>query len=153
MKHKHYDMIVAKADNVALVVFARIGNEWYEPTASDLMMFNNGHDEYFLCLPQHKDACLHWLNGGRIQYKTELVPEYQDYQPDIAFSLGSIFMQEEFYIRIKPKREKRWIGVSSSSCHSTGHYKTKQEAVGITKEQPWANAYKPWQFIEIEVEV
>ena len=67
--HKHYEMIVAKAANMDLTVFHKsITGEWLIDTDSNkVMVFENDSTEYFLCLPQHKEACLHWLNGGEIE--------------------------------------------------------------------------------------
>ena len=112
--HKHAAMIKAKADNMELVVFTKnpqSDGKWWALENSKRIIPCFSGDHYFSCLPQHKEACLYWLNGGKIQYKTELVPEFQDYQPDIEFGLGSIFMQPDFEIRIKPRKEKRWIAI------------------------------------------
>ncbi len=160
MKHKHYDMIVAKAANMDLVVFfnpsfGSSAGKWEEATTTLFPAFHPETD-YFLCLPQHKEACLHWLNGekSQVEYTQASYPYWCDIDSDESnWSEGHIFMDELLSIRIKPKKEKRWIGVSKSSCHTTGHYETKEEAINTTESQPWASAYVPWQFIEIEIEV
>lgn len=161
MKHKWHDMIVAKAANMESVVFVRVRPsetdfEWLETTFSDLCA--NPNKTFFACLPQHNEngQCLHWLNGGDVLLKDFEEDASERIVDSSAFSgwhENTVFMSKEAQIRIKPKKQKRWIGVSPSSCHSTGHYETKQEAVDITKNQPWASAYSPWQFIEVEVEV
>ena len=65
MKHKHYDMIVALAENMNLATFCKgkLGKEWIDLGGEGLPCFIPDN-HYFLCLPQHKEACLHWLNGG-----------------------------------------------------------------------------------------
>ena len=111
MKHKHYEMIVAKAANMDLVGFVTIdGLSWSERRRSALMEFGEDFD-YFLCLPQHKEACLHWLNGGEVQTRNE----YSDLGWDTllnfegTWSEVSHFMCTDILLRIKPKKEKRWI--------------------------------------------
>ncbi len=154
MKHAYAEMIKAKVENMELVVFYKRNMEgWMEIADSDYLP-QYPHNDYFLCLPQHKEACLHWLNGGKVEGL------HKDYEPMelaesgvIEWGVKSTFMKDSIEIRIKPKKEKRWIGVSKSSCHTTGHYETKEEAINTTESQPWASAYVPWQFIEIEVEV
>ena len=112
MKHVHYDKIVAKAANMALIVLNKNAvNEWVEQeyTETDVKFSETGFG-YFLCLPQHKDACLHWLNGGEVE------SHHEDYGTMtladagcIEWSVKSSFMKESIEIRIKPKKEKRWI--------------------------------------------
>lgn len=64
-KHKHADMIIAKANNMDLVVFyKKDDSEGWFVSSLDVMVYDGYDYEFFLCLPQHKDACLHWLNGG-----------------------------------------------------------------------------------------
>ena len=65
-KHKHYEMIVAKAADTELVVFFKCDTGWYFDDTSETIKFHSDTD-YFLCLPQHKEYCLHWLNGGEVQ--------------------------------------------------------------------------------------
>lgn len=64
MKHKHYDKIVAKAANMDLVVFCRdayhVKEGWFETYNLPIQE----EFDYFLCLPQHKESCLAWLNGA-----------------------------------------------------------------------------------------
>lgn len=155
--HKYAEMIKAKADNMELVVLCRDKsrecNEWGLYTHEDgsalpsgsIPMFEDGFD-YFLCLPQHNEngQCLHWLNGGKIQYKSELIPDFMDYQPDINLGLVSIFMQQDFEIRIKPRKEKRWIAIRCCRGVMPSIYDTESQA---RKANPYAD-----QFIEIEID-
>ena len=119
MKNKHYDMIVAKAENMDLVVFfnpsfGSSAEKWEEATTTLFPAFHPETD-YFLCLPQHKEACLHWLNGGDVQDFFE--EEWSDCASlahatevggdnTLEFSMHHMFMNEEFNFRIAPKKEK-----------------------------------------------
>lgn len=137
--HKHAKLIKAKADNMELVVFVRVKEDFWQETSS---MPTCEDFDYFLCLPKHKESCLHWLNRGKIQYKTDLVEEFQDYQPKIEFGLGSIFMLSNFEIRIKPRKEKRWILINKALnrvCNELFDYQPKDQ--------------NGWVSHEIEVEV
>lgn len=67
MKHKYAEMIKAKADNTELVwLGSGFRVDWVE-VGKDFPDFTEA-TEYFLCLPKHKDACLHWLNGGEVEF-------------------------------------------------------------------------------------
>lgn len=155
-KHKHYDMIVAKAANMDLIVFCNYGDGWRKLSGSIFPSFCKGSD-YFLCLPEHKEACLHWLNGGECQ----LVLCHEDdwlarATPKIEFGdcrNDSIWMKKN-KIRIKPRKEKRWIGIHPLGA-TTPLGKTEKFVSDIALHQ-LVDAVKPfceWQFIEIEVEV
>lgn len=120
-KHKHAEMIKAKADNIGLVVFVNddIGGElkWREMVNSFPISPNH---EYFLCLPQHKEACFHWLNDGEIEFNSEFSDGLTEYEPIKAWGIGSIFMQDDYQIRIKPQKEKLWIAVRKDSYERLG---------------------------------
>lgn len=152
MKHKHYDKIVAKAANMDLVVFKNDcdGRNWYEIDEMPVSEFE--FSDYFLCLPQHKDACLHWLNGGEVESL------HKDYEPMTLAECGSIewgvkstFMKGSIEVRIKPKKEKRWILVRNDSV-TARNFHCKYDATFWVDHNTDANS-DYWQFIEIEVEV
>ena len=112
--------------------------------------------EYFLCLPQHKKECLHWLNGGEVEFEDddgEWV-SCSDWSKKWRQSTCG-FMQDDNVIRIKPKKVKRWIGVHAKSGLVTqGYCDTEREI----EEHILRGACSPkakfcdWQFIEIELE-
>lgn len=111
MKHVHAEMIKAKADDMSLIVFVKCGHNsaWREtetPTQFPLSEFDDV--QYFLCLPQHKEVCLHWLNGGDIQV---LDSNWINVHPVESYPWEDEhdFMCEDSKIRIKPKKEKRLI--------------------------------------------
>lgn len=114
--HKHLEMIVAKAANMDLVLFIKLGDQWQATGCHDNQVINiASHYEYFLCLPQHKEECLHWLNGGKIQaihfenqtpnsgvmFDSMLV-DVDDEFDTYKWKVNHIFM-EPHEIRIKPK--------------------------------------------------
>lgn len=78
MRHKNADMIKAKVDNVDLIVFSKAKNlgDWREVSLIALIV--NDNFDFFLCLPQHKEACLHWLNGGDVLY-SEFQSSWEQY--------------------------------------------------------------------------
>jgi hypothetical protein len=146
MKHKHYEMIVAKAANTSLIVFCKqaTGSKWQEMSQLSHPNFGGTHD-YFLCLPQHKEACLYWLNGGAIESL------HKDYEPmklaecgSIEWGVKSTFMKDSIEIRIKPRKEKRWIIIRN------GH---PVRACFDSNDEAVENSIKEDQIIEIEVEV
>lgn len=148
MKHKHYDMIVAKAANMGLVVFSKLpSGEWVEIQC----MPRWGDAEYFLCLPQHKGACLHWLDGGDTE---ELLHGHwcaleKDDHPEWHGD-NDIFMNEHpsNKIRIKPRKEKRWIVINmKTNILFQKVFTSEREAIETICLD------MDWQIKEIEVEV
>ena len=111
-EHKHADLIKAKVDNMALVVFYK---DCYYPEqgwqeTSQLPM--QEEFDYFLCLPQHKDACLRWLNGDDVQMQSD--DEWLDIKDP------SIFMSEYTNIRTKSQKQKLWIAVKTDKHEHLG---------------------------------
>ncbi|HDI3147842.1 TPA: hypothetical protein PMB01_001664 [Vibrio cholerae] len=150
-KHKHYDMIVAKAANMDLFKFIKSANGWAIGNLSS-SHFDDAY-EYFLCLPQHKDACLHWLNGGEVEFVSQFSDGWTEYDSIKSWGVGSVFMQSDYKFRIKTRKEKRWIGYCTSTNQCTPHpTKTKDLAIDYAAAH-YNYADSDWQFIEIEVEV
>ena len=156
-KCKNYEMVIAKANNDNLFVFVNNFGEW---ELSDFKSLVGVSDfEYFLCLPQHKEACLHWLNGGGVQYKLEKEKRWTNIAPYVeipkckphGFFMGTNY---GYVYRIKPKKVKRVIGVNVKTGQTTSAYELDKEGnyavdeVRLTKN----SAISDWQFIEIEVE-
>ena len=159
MKHKHYDMIVAKAKNMDLVLFSNSTGHNYGKWSEcnrETMPKDNGNINYFLCLPKHKEAVLEKLNGGECQYLPPVdgVREWKD-SDNFQFDKWADvwwYMHDSFESRIKPKKEKRWIAVDASTSQCTRHYSTKESCFNSEFAGCEGNA-SGWQFIEIEVEV
>lgn len=112
MKHKHAEMIKAKVDNMGLVSLVNNHevNEWQECDFDALISHEDV--EFFVCLPQHKEACLHWLNGGEVEYCQDYKSQWFVFNADRdrQWSEESLFMRNE-EVRIRPRREKRWVAV------------------------------------------
>ena len=156
MKHKHYEMIVAFAGNTEFSVFCKgeLGKEWIELSGCGMPCFVPESD-YFLCLPQHKEACLHWLNGGDVQVQDFPTNDFNDYSDEkYEWSLETWWMSEQCNVRIKPKKEKRWIGIYNHNVTSQ-HFDSIETAKSfIRRRDEFKNcAPEAWQFKEIEVEV
>lgn len=158
--HKYADLFKAKLDNIDLVLFEKHyeWEEWQEcktDTREDSKIFHvSDNFEYFLCLPQHKEACLHWLNGGDIEVKSDQNYEWSGfintknmYGIDCA---RKYFNDNKCEIRIKPRKEKRWIAVKWDNFYVLPrHYETKQDAEIAAASSMMGE----FQYKEIEVEV
>lgn len=148
--HKHAKMIKAKADNMDLVLLRKTPtSEYWEICRSDWMP-TDLQDEFFLCLPQRKEACLHWLNGGEVEFNSEFVDDWTEYEPIKVWGLGSVFMQDDYKIRIKPLKEKRHIYISKLGA-TTYAKKTKEEAA--REVSIMGGSFEVWKHYEIEIEV
>lgn len=158
--HKHAEMIKAKADNMDLVRFTKLddneGCEWaIQADAVQKSTQFSESSEYFLCLPKHKEVCLHWLNGGDV-----IVRDYPEDERERVLLAGgcsnwhdaSVFMCERAGIRIKPKKEKRWIAVTRHNCIDKLFDNKSQAEEFATGFYP-NNHISDFQFIEIEIEV
>lgn len=156
MKHKHYDMIVAKAANMDLVIFRKDyqNTPWRRLVGSELPTYES--KEYFLCLPQHKDACLHWLNGGEVEFFGQFTDDWTEYDPIKSWGIGSVFMQSDYEFRIKPHKEKRWIAVNTKNIEHLGGLRKVNICSHAFLDKSQAEEYlnlEDSQLIEIEVDV
>ncbi|AUR96371.1 hypothetical protein HOU79_gp04 [Vibrio phage 1.224.A._10N.261.48.B1] len=113
-RHPNADMLIAKVENMDLVLFSQALpyiNPDIVPSAQDIKLIWVVHDRavlpidskstYFLCLPQHKEVCLHWLNGGEVGYFHG--KRWHTLTSHIAWEITHIFMYESFPLQIKPK--------------------------------------------------
>ncbi len=161
MKHKHYDVIVAKAANMGLVVFENDQHgkdDWY--AIGDGKLPSNERYTYFLCLPQHKEACLHWLNGGDVQHDDcsegwatmENINEPMDINEPL-WSKTCRLMTEHLRFRIKPKKEKRWIGYCANTNQTFPHPQKSKDVAEDYAMRNYGYEIGKWQFLEIEIEV
>lgn len=160
MKHKHYDMICEKAANMDLILFRKTpSSETWETCRRDWMP-TDLQDEYFLCLPQHKDACLHWLNGHEIEIRQGYSQEWEVYGPVKVWSIKSIFMkdyhQSRVKPRIKPRKERLWLAVKTDKHEHLGGCRKVRICSHAFVNKSDAEEYldlSDSQLIEIEVEV
>lgn len=116
-KHKHYEMIVTKAANMDSVTLYKegVGCYWSVRLSQDSTHFSEGFD-FFLCLPQHKEACLHWLNGGDVllkDFKEDTTERMLSSSAFVGWHESTVFMSEEAQIRIAPKKETRWVVIDA----------------------------------------
>lgn len=104
MKHKHVELIKAKADNMELVKFYKSTSNGWCVCSNQGCVFDEKW-KYYLCLPQHKEECLAWLNGSHIQdyFKGEWV-NCKDYKGEDWTWMDNIFMNEEAVLRVAPKK-------------------------------------------------
>ena len=154
MKHANADMTKAVLDNTELAIFCEVvddenGNYWAVSNLSSLVSCTN---KFFVCLPQHKETCLHWLNGGDVQVRSRMScgESFGDWdglcplvEQDSTWKKTSHFMSRWFEIRIKPKKEKRWIvwDLDKDRYHCT------------FKKNPEGNYLANFNFQILEVEV
>lgn len=153
MKHPHYDKIVAKAANMDLVVFTRQGSKWN--ALNEFPAWNEDY-EYFLCQPKHKEACLHWLNGGKVQVKNETYLDWVDcgsHDDDPQWYKDVWMMRELNEYRIKPRKEKRWIAYRKGfgDCAPRTFDSVESAKFWVNHNSEASEDY--WAFAEIEVEV
>ena len=148
--HKHRDMMKAYADDSSLCVFVNLTHhEKWKITQNPAFFVNC---EYFLCLPKHKEACLHWLNGGRIQWCDDLLAwtDKDNYTDDLEsqeFFFGNGFMLDDNKFRIKPKKVKRFVVIHRgdlASCLFESHVDIKN---------CYRSEYNELQIFPIEIEV
>lgn len=153
-RHRHADMIIAKAENTDLVVFIENINtgNWWEVTHDTLF---NSHQNFFLCLPQHKDACLHWLNGGAIQMQSD--NDWIDVtSPDFPWKADNIFTYDYTTLRIKPRKEKLYIAIKTDKYEHLGGCREVRICSHAFVSKEDAESYldlSDSQLVEIEVEV
>lgn len=152
-RHVHADMIIAKANNMDLVVFIKDCKGWREMSDQTEIRIKSTM-QYFLCLPKHQEACLHWLNGGASQYLSNCMGSWINFGDNKEWIATHLFMSNECEIRIKPRKEKRWVGFNSKTMKATHEtYKTGFECEDALNDIGEIYEMHPWQFIEIEVEV
>lgn len=147
MKHKHYDLIVAKAANMDLVTLCCIPayHEWREHLLQHDMDFDESV-EYFLCLPQHTGACLHWLNGGEGEC-TSVLGCFDINETSRDWNSCAWYTDSNLSSKIKPHKESRYIAIRRHDLYVESiAYKTEDEAIAD-------NNPKFWNVYEIEVEV
>lgn len=149
--HKHVEMITAKANNMDLVRFIKADLEWaVQVDAVHNSTLFNQYFEYFLCLPQHKEAALNILNGGISQVTCD--SNWND--PSTINDIGDWrngndvwYMSQYCQSRIKPKKEKRLIVIHDGRVIDY-LYKNDSDI-----RMSYGSKYDSLQIIEAEVEV
>ena len=152
MKNKHYDKIVAKAANMDLVVFFNPSfgsgaGKWEEATTTLFPAFHPD-TEYFLCLPQHKEAVLRGLNGEIVESTNENREDWSESSVEL-WDKGWWYMSDNCVSRTKPKKEQRCIAFLMENIIAVEHDVVDAERRVVSKGFDLSKV----QFIEIEVEV
>ena len=151
--HRHAEMMKAYADDVSLIVFCNgpFGRKWHV-IDQKWPSFNEDFD-CFLCLPRHKEAVLNMLNGGESQIKpavgwiNALNDDVEKWNPNYWYML------DDYESRIKPKKEKRWIGFMKDNTVVNEHFSSKDELLHYTLKKYTKEYSKTLSAHEIEVEV
>lgn len=151
--HPRAAMMKAYADDTSLCVFVKSGytGAWW--LLSRDIAFNK-HQDFFACLPQHKEACLHWLNGGEVEFLE--CGSYHQISSKIKWSSSHLFMGEMFQTRIKPRNEKFWLVVKTDKHVTFGGFREARVCSHAFVNKADTEDYLKLgdsQLIEIEVEV
>lgn len=147
--HKHAAMIKAKADNMDFVAISKRSDENWRAVGDWPEWFQDR--EYFLCLPKHKDAVLHILNGGDGEVN------YGEFWQDCNVGQPAEWhprwwcMNEVCESRIKPRKEKRWIVAKPRALASMMYFESEEQAQSTVRYS--TGEYKGGQVIEIEIEI
>lgn len=149
--HSNAAILKAYADDTELVIFMLGSNsKWHRTNPKALMDYPD--DKFFACLPQHEDACLYWLNGGDVKGKS--TGAWINYCPAIKADWNNCtsFMDSDFEIVIKPRKEKRWIALNAFGDVMPVHCKDLDSAKQLVQYKD-VGINGDIQYIEIEVEV
>ena len=157
-KHPHAEIFKAYLDNTDICVLINHENESKWLRTNPRALFDYQDQEFFACLPKHKEACLHRLNGGEVQIKYNSSNNWCDCTaaPDKpTWGHDHIFMDEFVITRIKPKKEKRWIIAKPHSLASMMYFETEKQARdAIDRINKFEGSDRHGgQAIEIEIEV
>ncbi len=152
MKHVHAEMIKAKADDMSLVVFRKITQSKWAVVQNEFPEWNG--DAYFLCLPQHKEVCLHWLNGGKLMIDNGKGLGEGRYTMDIRRNnpLADFIGHPEYTFRIKPMIEKVWVAYHKNGFMFNEVGGSVSDIDDRVKNHELSDfAGEDWQYKEIEV--
>lgn len=154
MKHNYCDLFTGKLNNMELVLLEKHKDwsEWVEAKDQNRYFMVSDNFDYFLCLPQHKEACLHWLNGGEAQILHSPLHDWmtlEGYVQDPKWYSNSDFMSDECKLRIKPKKEKRWMLYSENPVSIEVFDNKESFDLASKSARPW----EKWQEVEFEIEV
>ncbi|AUR87847.1 hypothetical protein NVP1105O_04 [Vibrio phage 1.105.O._10N.286.49.B4] len=157
MKSKYAELFTAKLNDMDLVLFEKHKDwdKWALAVNSDRCFMVGNNFDYFLCLPQHKEACLHWLNCGDVQHLDKGSHVDMTSMNDLKSRVGKIWsyecawMDDDCEIRIKQKKEKRWMIYSERPLSIEIFSDESVCDTVFSSKLPTENKQK----IEIEVEV
>lgn len=157
MKSKYAELFTAKLNDMGLVLFEkhRDWDKWALAVNSDRCFMVSNNFEYFLCLPQHKEAVLNSLNGGdsQLSFNGESWTICNCNQP-VEWNSDWWYMRPESQSRIKPKKEYVWVAYHKDGFMFDEVGVSGQDVHHRVKEHELSDFNgKDWQYKEIEVEV
>jgi len=146
MKRKHAELIKTWADNQELTVLVEGCGYWVSIEHPSWGAANN----YFICLPKHKEAVIELLNGGEIQVS-------RGCEAWTDCGLGNEgqwhrdywYMDKGFKSRIKPRKQTRYA-YATPDGGITVHYSTKDELERYCIGMLGKNGFK---LITFEIEI
>ncbi|MGD1524538.1 hypothetical protein [Vibrio owensii] len=98
-KHKKYEMLLAKAENMDLIILLKYqGMPFWEKSPNSYPP-NNDYTEAFLCLSHHQEACKMALNGSQIEIR-ENDGEWVAVKLEGKWMPEGWYMQEKFESRL-----------------------------------------------------
>ncbi|HFQ4860119.1 TPA: hypothetical protein ACGU7E_003291 [Vibrio vulnificus] len=149
-KHRHLQLIEEKARNLDLVVFVNNGIKCEEVDFA--AMVEHEDFDFFLCSKKHLDIVNYWLGNGMpmLQIRSKGNPVWVDFNPDLSLGIGFDFMKEENEIRLKPRKQKRWVGVAVNG-QSTPNYGVKGRVEDWIKDMGIDQSL--FHIIEFEMEI
>ncbi|AUR94101.1 hypothetical protein NVP1191O_42 [Vibrio phage 1.191.O._10N.286.52.B4] len=144
MKHKNCEMLSGFSKHHNMVAISNDGLQW---RALDI------ERDMFACIEKHQGAVIDWLDGTLLQVEdSKHEGLYRDIPPfnnSTEWDFSAWYMREDKNVRIKPKKEKRWIA-----------YSTNQKRLGcltfdteVEARNNYIHEVDEPQFIEIEVEI
>lgn len=153
MQYKHKELILAKVDNPELVVFWKLADgKWMEYLCNGEFPKFSNDQEYYLCLPQHKDVCLAWLNGASIQdYFEGEWSKCKDYDGS-PWSWHVEVMNEECHLRVMPKKVT-YYGAFDTEYSEVMYISDDIEYVTDSINEASTMGDNNYQLISFEVEV
>ncbi|NQX83975.1 MAG: hypothetical protein HRS57_02150 [Mycoplasmataceae bacterium] len=153
VSHENAEIIKAKIDNMDLFTFIKplYADTWEENYINDIC--GNVGADYFICHPKNKRAVLHWLNGGTIQ-QLNCVEEWED-KPNFNFNKDKDswhYFLRELRIRIKSKKEPRWIGIDVNQNITTEPFRTEEELDKYANEHIRVYDFQPIMiFVDVAI--
>ena len=104
--HKHAEMMIHLIANPCLIKIAKLDGDWSLDEKNINNIYFDINVEYFLCHPKHKEECLHWLNGGDVEFYCNETNQYLTrLQTFKHWQIESVFMNPDIEIRIKQEPE------------------------------------------------
>jgi hypothetical protein len=108
MKHIHSELIKRWADDTSLVRLTKFSGDWNVCKEHSRIPWWEDY-QYFLVCEKHVDVALHWLNGGKIEYRNCTTLPWG--QVGCYLQGHTIDAHREYRIKPKLEKVKIWVGV------------------------------------------